>query len=178
MRTISYRDAASPYLFIATELMDNLVLHKEIREKGGAYGSGATYTPSTGNFHFYSYRDPQLARTAEIFQKALEKIAEKKFNDRELEEAKLGVLQSLDGPIPPGNRGMVAYAWKRAGRTLDLREAFRKQILSATSQEVADAVAQNLVGKETILVSFLGQKVLEKEKKKLSLPLPILPIEK
>lgn len=178
MRTISYRDAESPLLLISTELMENLILHKEIREKGGAYGSGATYTPSTGNFHFYSYRDPHLVRSTEAFRKALEKIAAKKFSERELEEAKLGVLQALDGPVPPGNRGMVAYAWKRAGRTLALREEFRKKVLSATSQEVANAVAAHLLHKEGVLVTFLGQEILNKEKKKLKEPLPILPIEK
>jgi Zn-dependent M16 (insulinase) family peptidase len=176
MRTVSYQDPSSPFLLISTELMENLILHKEIREKGGAYGSGATYTPSTGNFHFYAFRDPHLARTTDAFQKALEKIASKCFNERELEEAKLGVLQTLDGPIPPGNRAMVAYAWKRAGRTLELREEFRKKVLSATKQQVADAVAKNLLGKEGILVSFLGQELLNKEKKKLKQPLTVLPI--
>lgn len=174
MRTISYRDKHSPLLLISTELMENIILHKEIREKGGAYGSGATYTPSTGNFHFYAYRDPHLARSIVAFRKALEKIAAKGFNERELEEAKLGVLQTLDAPIPPGTRAMVAYAWKRAGRTLELREEFRQKVLSATRQEVADAVQQCLLDKSGILVSFLGQELYNKEKKKLKQPLPII----
>ena len=73
---------------------------------------------------------------------------------------------------------MVAYAWKRAGRTLELREEYRKRVLSATRQEVADAVSQCLLDKEGILVSFLGQELLNKEKKKLKQPLTILSIEK
>src|SRR5262249_4299069 len=127
MRTVSYRDLASPMLFIATELMKNVVLHKEIREKGGAYGSGATYTPSTGNFHFFAYRDPHLKSSVDTFYRAIEKIGQGQFNERELEEAKLGVLQTLDAPIPPGSRAMVAYSWARAGRTHALREEFRKK---------------------------------------------------
>lgn len=178
LRTVSYNSPESPYLLLSTELMENIVLHKEIREKGGAYGSGATYTPSTGNFHFYSYRDPHLARTIAAFHKAIEKIASKGFNGRELEEAKLGVLQSLDAPIPPGNRAMVAYSWKRAGRTLALREKFRKDILSATKQQVADAVSKCLLENTTILVTFLNKDLLNKEKKKITQPLAILPIEK
>lgn len=172
-RTISYRDADSPLLLISTELMENLILHKEIREKGGAYGSGATYTPSTGNFHFYSYRDPQLTRTVSIFDQALQKIAAGEFNDRELEEAKLGVLQILDAPVPPGNRGMVAYSWKRAGRTYALREAFRQKVLSASREEVAGAVAQYLLHKKGTLVTFLGKDLLAKENPSL----PILALE-
>ncbi|MBU6446849.1 MAG: insulinase family protein, partial [Verrucomicrobia bacterium] len=60
MRTISVKDPASPLLFVATELMKNVFLHKEIREKGGAYGGGASYSPAIGNFYFYAYRDPNL----------------------------------------------------------------------------------------------------------------------
>ncbi len=177
MRTISYQDPKAPLLLISTELMGNLILHKEIREKGGAYGSGASYAPSTGNFNFFSYRDPNLSRTIDIFQKALEKIGAGNFNERELEEAKLGVIQTIDSPVPPSNRAMTAYSWKRAGRTLDLREAFRKKVLSAGKQEVADAVRDCLLPHARVIVSFLGQELLNKEKKKLKIPLPIQPIE-
>jgi Zn-dependent M16 (insulinase) family peptidase len=175
MRTISYQNEKSALLLLSTELMENLVLHKEIREKGGAYGSGATYTPSTGNFHFYSFRDPHLSRTVSAFQKAIEKVEAKGFSEQELEEAKLGVLQTLDAPIPPGNRAMVAYAWQRAGRTLALREAFRQKVISATREEVAEAVKEYL-HKEGILVSFLGQELFNKENEKLKVPLTLLEI--
>lgn len=171
LRTVSYRDPASAYLLISTELMENLVLHKEIREKGGAYGSKATYSPPSGNFHFYSYRDPHLTSTVESFRHALDRIAAGQFNERELEEAKLGVIQTLDAPIPPGSRGMVAYSWKRAGRTYALREAYRKQIITAGKQEIAQAVQRCLVHQPRTLISFLGQELYEKEK------MPSFPIE-
>lgn len=176
LRTVSYCDPDSPFLLIATELMENLILHKEIREKGGAYGSGATYTPSTGNFHFYAFRDPHLKTSVDAFHKAIEKIGNKQFNKRELEEAKLGVLQRLDTPVPPGNRAMVAYSWKRAGRSYELRETFRKKILSANREEVADAVQRHLGAKEGVLVSFLGKELFAKEEKKLNTHLAVLAI--
>jgi len=176
-RTAAYRDPDSPLLLISTELLQNIILHKEIREKGGAYGSEASYSPTTGNFYFYSFRDPHLAKTASTFQKAMEKIANCGFHERHLEEAKLGVLQSLDAPIAPGSRGMTAYSWKRAGRTQEMRETFRKKILSATREEVAEAVAKRLLPKKKILVSFLGESLFEKEKKKLKQPLSVLPLE-
>lgn len=172
LRTVSYNHPDSPLLLISTELMENTLLHKEIREKGGAYGSGATYTPSTGNFHFQAYRDPHLKSSVETFGKAIEAIAHQSFNERELEEAKLGVLQSLDAPIPPGNRAMVAYSWMRANRTYPLREEFRQKILSATSAEVAQAVAAQLLGKQGIVVSMLGKELYQKE----NYPLKVLPL--
>lgn len=176
MRTIAYNDLDSALLLISTELMENLILHKEIREKGGAYGSGASYAPSSGNFHFYSYRDPHLKNSVDVFHKARQKISDKGFNERELEEAKLGVLQTLDAPIPPGSRAMVAYAWKRAGRTYALREEFRQKVLSATREEVAAAVSKHLLNKEGTLVSFLGKELFDKEGGKLPIPLTVLPV--
>jgi Zn-dependent M16 (insulinase) family peptidase len=164
-RTIHY----SPHLLIATELFSNVILHKEIREKGGAYGSGATYSPTSGNFHFYSYRDPNLNRTLATFTKAIETIANGSFNERELEEAKLGVIQTLDSPVPPGSRAMVAYSWLRAGRTLEMRQQFREQVLSATSRDIADAIQEHLLTKKPVIVSFLGQELWEKEKPPLQL---------
>ena len=166
LRTSSYRDPESPFILLATELLENCHLHKEIREKGGAYGSGASYSPSTGNFYLYSYRDPHLAKTVATFQKALEKIADTKFTERELEEAKFGVLQTIDAPVAPGNRAITAFSWKRAGRTYEDRQNFRKKILEAGRKEVADAVKQLILPKQKLLVSFLGEELYKKEKKK------------
>lgn len=176
-RTVSYSDPISPLLLVSTELLQNVVLHKEIREKGGAYGSEASYSPTSGNFYFYSYRDPHLAKTAATFQKAMEKIANGGFNERHLEEAKLGILQSIDAPIPPGSRAMTAYAWKRAGRTQAMREEFRRKVLSSTREEVSKAVADFLLPPKKTLVSLLGEALYEKEKKKIKQPLSLLPIE-
>ncbi len=176
IRTVAYRDESSPLLLIATELLENLILHKEIREKGGAYGSGANYSPSSGNFHFYAFRDPHLVQSIAAFHMAIEKIGTGAFDERELEEAKLGVIQTLDSPVPPGGRAMIAYSWLRAGRTLQLREAFRKKILTATKAEVANAVKQHIHLEKGIVATFLGDELLKKEQKKLKIQLSVLPI--
>ena len=54
-------------------------LHKLIREKGGAYGSGVKFNALSGSFSFYSYRDPHVQETIENFQKAFTLISEGKF---------------------------------------------------------------------------------------------------
>jgi len=41
--------------------MENTVLHKEIREKGGAYGSGCKMGDNI--ISFYSYRDPNIFKS-------------------------------------------------------------------------------------------------------------------
>jgi len=176
MRTVAYQDPRAPFLLLATELLDNCYLHQAIREKGGAYGSGASYAPHTGNFHLYAFRDPNLAKTLEEFQTALEKIGSGKFTKQELEEAKFGIIQSIDAPIPPGNRAMTAYAWERTGRTAQDRQAFREALLGATKQQIAEAVQELLIPNVSVVVSFLGENLFAKEEPKLTVSLnnPIL----
>lgn len=167
--TISYSDPDSAALMVATDLMENIVLHNEIREKGGAYGSGASFAPASGHFYFYSYRDPHLTRTYHAFLKAIDRIAAGKFEARELEEAKLGILQDLDAPLPPSQRARVAYGSLRSGRTLELRDTWRRTILDCSKEEVATAVAKHLATQKEkgIFVSFAGEALLKKEAKTL-----------
>ncbi len=178
LRTLAYKDPGVAELMISTELLKNVFLHKEIREKGGAYGSGAVYTPTTGNYHVFAYRDPHLARTIDLFPKAFETLAAGHFNERELEEAKLGLIAGMDTPVAPGGRAIVAYAWLRAGRTLEERQKLRNQILAATKQQVMDIVKKHLVNHPATIVSLLGKDLWEKEEKKLSTPLSLIKLTK
>ena len=54
-------------------------LHKLIREKGGAYGSGVKFNSLAGAFTFFSYRDPNLLETVENFKKASDIISQGRF---------------------------------------------------------------------------------------------------
>ena len=58
--------------------MTNTILHKEIREKGGAYGSGCKFN-NNGFLSFFSFRDPRSIETYEAFQKAVEWVQSSKF---------------------------------------------------------------------------------------------------
>jgi Zn-dependent M16 (insulinase) family peptidase len=55
LRTVPFIHADSPVLTVASQLLSTLFLHREIREKGGAYGGGASHS-TDGVFSFWSYR--------------------------------------------------------------------------------------------------------------------------
>jgi Zn-dependent M16 (insulinase) family peptidase len=57
-------------LVVLAELMTFTYLLPSIREKGGAYGAGCGIDES-GIISFYSYRDPNVSRTFENFEKAI-----------------------------------------------------------------------------------------------------------
>jgi presequence protease len=176
--TVPYIHPHAPALTIATQLFDNKVLHSKIREKGGAYGSGANYSPLVGCFYFHSYRDPQIAYSFSAFDEAVDSIAEGKFNDQDLEEAKLGVIQQFDAPISPGSRAILAYGWLRDGKTKQIRQGFRDAILNLTKNEVKQAIAIELQPKknEAVEVAFSNKDLIEKENVALAKRQKSLPI--
>ena len=90
---------------IALELLANILqskyIHPEIREKGGAYGGKVAYNSSLGAFSFMSYRDPNYARTLQVYEGSASWLKNTKLTERDLEEAKLGIFQKLDSPLSP-----------------------------------------------------------------------------
>jgi Zn-dependent M16 (insulinase) family peptidase len=62
-----------------------------VREKGGAYGAGVRINES-GLIDFYSFRDPNIWRTYENFERAVISACNGEFDSREIEEAKLLVF--------------------------------------------------------------------------------------
>lgn len=164
-KTVPYAHPHAPALNIAAFLCDNLVLHTKIREQGGAYGGGAICNSMAANFYFYSYRDPNIHSTLMAFDEAIEQIVEGNFDEEDLEEAKLEMIQALDSPISPGSRGDVAYGWLREGKSHALRQQFRSAILNLTKEQVIEAVKAEIVPQMHlgVPVVFASQELLEKE---------------
>lgn len=169
LKTVSYVHPDSPALNIAAFLLDNLTLHTRLREQGGAYGGGAVSSAMSGNFYFYSYRDPNIVSTLESFNEAVKHLAEGHFDESDLEEAKLEMIQGLDAPAAPGSRGDLAYGWLREGKSQKVRQAFRDRILHLKKEDIIRAVrAQLLPNMDTAAaVVFAGKELLEKENAKL-----------
>jgi len=162
-KTVPYHHEDAPALLVATHLFENKVLHHRIREQGGAYGAGASYNPLYGNFYFYSYRDPHLAHTLRTFDQAISDIAAKEFNENDLEEAKLGVIQQFDTPTSPGYRASAAYGWHRGGKNRQMRQDFRDNLLALGSDQVTAAIKTHLMEQSSTVATFAGQELLDKE---------------
>ncbi|MGA8163694.1 MAG: insulinase family protein [Waddliaceae bacterium] len=164
-KTVPYTHPDSPSLSLADQLFDRLVLHPRIREQGGAYGGGAQHHALSGKFSFFSWRDPNIAETFAAFEEAIAETAANHFDESDLHEAKLEVIQNLDSPISPGSRGSTSYAWHREGKTPKIRQAFRDRLLGLTRKEVVEAIEQHIKPKYNTGASvvFAGKELLERE---------------
>ncbi len=165
LATVAYLHPDAPALSLASNILDNTVLHQKIREEGGAYGSGAGHNTMYGHFYFYSYRDPNIASTLKAFEDAVDLVAKGDFTDDDLEEAKLEMIQDADAPVAPGSRAGLAYGWWRSGKTREMRQSFRDRLLATTKEDIQRAVKNHLVAKvaATPSVVFAGKELIEKE---------------
>ena len=172
--TIAYAHPDNAALMAAAPLMENICLHKSIREQGGAYGSGGRYHATSGLFSFHSYRDPHIASSYTAFQRAISMIASGQFDEKELYEAKLSCFQKLDSPASPGERAAIGYGWWREGKSLEVRQNLRERLFSLTASEVAKAATDHLLPhlSSALRISFAGEELLRNEMKEC----PQLPI--
>lgn len=177
-KTVPFVHPDTPALDVASHLFDNLTLHQKLREQGGAYGGGAVKHDLSGNFFIYSYRDPNIVSSLQAFEDAVSNVLNGDFDEDDLEEAKLEIIQSLDSPTSPGSRSQVAYGWIREGRPLEVRQAYREKLLALTRDDVIRVVKQHIIPNMNSgsTVVFAGDELLERENKLINPPLDILPI--
>jgi presequence protease len=156
--TVSYTSPAGAPLQILSQLLTHKHLHHEIREKGGAYGGGAYSRGLDGVFGFYSYRDPNPHNTMEIMRGAGQWAVEKQWTDRDLEEAKLSVFQSVDAPQSVSDEGMTRFL---SGVSDEMMQERRERLLDVTKEQVREIaqkyLADPLERGEGRMV-FLGEK--------------------
>lgn len=158
---ISYFHADSAALSIAGNLFENKVLHKKIREQGGAYGSGANANAMAGSFTFYTYRDPHILSSIQAFEESLRCD----FDEKDIEEAKLGLIQDMDAPIAPGLRAGTAFSWHITGKSYAVREKFRTSLLQADKKSIKRAIEMHLLPhfEKAAHITFGGKELIERE---------------
>jgi len=126
----------SPSLAVISRLLRSLYLHKEIREKGGAYGGFAVYNMEDGLFSFGSYRDPHIINTLEVYKNAASFIRSGDFKDVDIKEAILQVCSDIDKPETPGPAARKAFYRTIMLLTDDMRKKFKKNLLAVTREDV------------------------------------------
>ncbi len=136
----------APALAVLARYLSDGFLHPAVRERGGAYGGGASFDADGGAFSFYSYRDPRLADTLVDFDRALEWLASPAAaaNDKLLEEAILGVIRGLDKPRSPAGAAVHWFYSELHGRSAEFRAQFRRQVLATTLADLRAAAARHL----------------------------------
>jgi len=134
--TVSLGHSDAPVLAVISKLLRSLYLHREIREKGGAYGGFALYNPETGLFSLASYRDPHIAQTLKVYDGVPEFLNSASFSGEDIKEAVLQVCSEIDKPDPPGPGARKAF-WRMIVKLQDeQRLAYKQELLQITKDRV------------------------------------------
>ncbi|WEW60013.1 Mitochondrial presequence protease [Emydomyces testavorans] len=155
LRTTPFTNPDSAPLSVLSQLLTHKYLHPEIREKGGAYGAGASNGPIQGLFSFSSYRDPNPMNSLKVFNNSGAFARNRVWEQRELDEAKLGIFQSLDAPMNVDEEGQRYFM---TGVTQDMDQRWREQVLDVTAQDVNNVAQKYLVDGTERVFCLLGNK--------------------
>lgn len=135
-RTVRITHEDSPGLAVISKLLRSLYLHREIREKGGAYGGFAMYNTEEGIFSFGSYRDPHIKRTLDVYTDACDFIASGRYSPTDVKEAILQVCSDIDKPETPGPAAMKAFYRDITKLSDEIRKKFKDELLGMNKEKI------------------------------------------
>ena len=168
--TVRMEHEDSAALSVISKILRSIYLHREIREKGGAYGGFALYSPEDGLFCFASYRDPHIVSTLKAFDNAAAFVRSGNFSDEDVNEAVLQVCSEIDKPDPPGPAARKAFYRKIISLSDEMRGRFKSELLSLTRSKVMQAAEKYFDAKDTIraVAVISGEEKLNAANKKLA----------
>lgn len=137
-RAGNFRKKGLPYtgaLKVLKVLLGYEYLWMNVRVKGGAYGCMCSFG-KLGESYFVSYRDPNLSRTLDIFEKAAQAISEFDADERTMTQYIIGAVSDLDTPLNPAAMGLRSLSAYMTGVTDALQQRERDEVLSVTPEDI------------------------------------------
>lgn len=171
--TVQYNYIATPVLkdgieytakyAVLANVIDSEVLYPEFRVKRSAYGSYASLWRL--NSYIYTYRDPNLKESYEVFNHLPELMAKVKLTDEELDDFKLNAYAQFSYPLTKFQSSTIAINEvfsKVYEKRPDRYVRYMKEIKEMTKEDVHDlsAILDKMV-KDGIYVTVGGKEQIE-----------------
>ena len=130
---------------VLARVMSYEYLWHNIREVGGAYGTGMV-TQNDDTEYLYTYRDPHLKESYETFAKGPTELAGRDYTEKDMNEFIVGAAAKLDTPRKPREEAASTDCKYFCGITDEMTAAERKSLCSvdaaAIKAEAADLSAR------------------------------------
>ena len=130
---------------VLARVMSYEYLWHNIREVGGAYGTGMV-TQNDDTEYLYTYRDPHLKESYETFAKGPTELAGRDYTEKDMNEFIVGAAAKLDTPRKPREEAASTDCKYFCGITDEMTAAERKSLCSvdaaALKAEAADLPAR------------------------------------
>ena len=110
-------------------------LWTQVRVKGGAYGCMCQFGKS-GESYFVSYRDPNLEKTIETYEKAADYIESYEADERTMTQYIIGAISEMDMPLTPSAQGNYSLAGYLTHYDFERVQAERDELLSTDADTI------------------------------------------
>ena len=83
-----------------------------------------------------SYRDPNLRKTNEVFEKIADYIRDFDVSERDMTKFVIGAVSALDMPLSPSQRGQRGLHMYMEGVSEEVLQKERDEVLNATPDDI------------------------------------------
>lgn len=156
--SVSFAHADHVPLTVLAQMMSSCYLHQQVREQGGAYGSGVAQ--GEGYFSLSSHYDPNTWKTLTAYDNALAWAADGRFSDRDVQEALLSIFSGIDAPKSPSATGRMTFL---RGISNEMRQARREQYLELTRSGLVDVAQRYFASPQASNTVVVGKEGSVKE---------------
>ncbi len=164
-KTVRYSHPDAPVLLVLANYLRDNFIHRELREKGGAYGGYAQASTGSGSFYLGSYRDPNIVRTYSIYDQVAAWVVDTPVEAESLKEAILGACGDVDPLESPDIKGRREAVNRLTGFTRQERERFKQRLLAVTGDDLKRVVQQYLAGGRWAQATVAGAELIEAARK-------------
>ena len=112
-------------------------LWTQVRVKGGAYGCMCQFGKS-GESYFVSYRDPNLEKTIDVFEKAADYIRNFEADERTMTQYIIGAISELDTPMTPATKGLYSMSGYMTHYTYEQVQKERDELLATSPEKIQE----------------------------------------
>jgi hypothetical protein len=141
---------------VVTRHIRNAWLWDQVRVQGGAYGAFCMFDRLSGVLTFVSYRDPNVARTLETFDRTADFLEGLEIGKEELTKAVIGAIGDIDQYQLPDAKGYTSMVHHLSGQTDQERQVMREQVLDTVPEDFRSFGRILRSARESGLVKILG----------------------
>lgn len=120
---------------VALRFLRSTWLWDQVRKEGGAYGVHCRFDELSGILTYLSYRDPNLLRTLDVFDRSGAFLRDRILTETEVTRAIIGTIGETDQYQLPDARGFTALVRTLTGVSDETRQRRRDEILATTARD-------------------------------------------
>lgn len=112
-------------------------LWMNVRVKNGAYGCMSSFSKS-GDGIFVSYRDPNLAKTVDVYEGIVDYVKNYDASDRAMTQYIIGAISELDTPLTPSAKALKSLSAYMVNMTQETVQRERDEVLATDVSKIRE----------------------------------------